>query len=217
MTTPSIPAWVWAWALVGVVCVVALTTRTAALPSDGLGVRRFLVPIDETTTLSQTFVMTADRLHAIDVLAATTAEPVSGDLRFELYDISRSVVLVHRADVPAEDVVRAATYRLEFPLFEQSARVVYRLDVLASPSRPATGVALWATKGRRYAGGAMFINERERWADLAFTTISPAGRSIWRRLMDAPPARHGVPLGPVVIGALIGYWIALGVVLRLLA
>jgi len=61
-------------------------------------------------------------------------------------------------------------------------------------------------------------------AGFPFSTVFVADHAIWfaavpvwRRLMDAPPARHGVPLGPVVIGALMCYWIALGVVLRLLA
>ncbi len=212
----SVPGWIWAWLIVGVGFVIALTVPTVWLPSDELGLRRFQLEIDAAVTISQTFNMPADDFHAIELFPASMGERVSGDLRFDLYDVTGRVGLVHRADVPAADVLRTAAYRLEFPPIRGSADQRYRLDVLASPSRPAEGVALWATKGRRYSGGTMFFNDRERWADLAFTTFAPAGRSIWRRLMDASAAQPGLSLAHVVIGALAAYWMALGVVLRAL-
>jgi hypothetical protein len=65
-----------------------------------------------------------------------------------------------------------------------------------------------------YGGGSLFINERERWADLTFATFARGGRSPWRRLMEASSARLGAQFAPVVVVALMGYWLALGIVLR---
>ena len=63
----------------------------------------------------------------------------------------------------------------------------------------------------------MLINERERWADLAFRTVAPAGQSGWTRLMAMPASAFGVSRGHVILMALALYWIAFGLVLRALS
>jgi hypothetical protein len=199
--------------IIGVAIVAALAVPPARLPSDESGLRRFPIEIDASVTVSQTFIITTADFYAIELGAASTGEPVSGDLRFEIYDVTDGGRLLRRVDAPATDVVREQTYRFEFPPIPgESSDQIYRLDVRASPSRPAQHVALWATKGEGYGGGALLINGRERWADLTFATFAPAGRSIWRRLGDASVEQPG--LAPLVIGALAVYWVALGIVLR---
>ena len=209
-----VPAWIAAWVIIGVGTVAALAVPPVTLPSNGFGLRRFSIVIDPSLTVSQTFVMNADEFHAIEISAAPTGESISGDVRFDLYDVTDRR-LVRRAEAPAAAVVMGEAYRFEFPpIAKESRDHVYRLDVLASPSRPAQGVALRATRGEGYGGGALFINERERWADLTFATFARGGRSPWRRLTDASSEPSGRFLAPVVITALVGYWIALGFVLR---
>lgn len=120
--------------------------------------------------------------------------------------------VVRSAQVSVSEFTSAPSYRFEFDPIEDSRDAVYCLDVLSSDSSPATGIALLATKGGR-AQGTMLINGRERWADLAFRTFAPAGRSAWRRLTDTAGV-GGRFRGAVVLGFLDAYWIVLGLVLR---
>lgn len=157
--------------------------------------------------------MTADGFHAIEFATASAGGAVSGNLRLELEEEGSGVV--RSAEVSAADVISAPSYRFEFRPIPDSKDSVYRLDVLSSERSVSKGVAVWATKGERYAHGTMLINDRERWADLAFKTFAPAGRSSWRRLMDMPDAESGpFSQAQVVIAGLAAYWAALGVVLH---
>ena len=85
---------------------------------------------------------------------------------------------------------------------------------MSSESEPARGIGVRATKGERYAGGAMQINGRERWADLAFRAEAPGARSIWDRLMAMEMPPPGVSSRSVILTALTLYWLAAGFVLR---
>jgi hypothetical protein len=211
----SVPVWIRAWVIIGIGFIAALTLPAVRLPSDESSLRRFPIEIDANMTLSQTFVMAADEFYAVEVSAFPANEAVSGDVRFALYDVTDGGRLARRADVPAADVVRKSVYRFEFaPIAKETRDQIYRLDVQASPSHPAQGVALWATKGAGYDGGSLFINERERWADLTFATFARGGRSPWRRLMEASSPRLGARFSQIVVVAVAGYWLALGIVLR---
>ena len=181
------------------------------LPSDGLGVRRFLVPIDGETEVSQTFTMTADGLRAVEFRPSAMDDAVSGSVRFELTEEGSGVV--RSGDLPAASLIASPSYRLEFASIDDSKDSVYRLDLMSSDVEPVSGLAVWATKGERYAEGALQINRRERWADLAFKTFAPPGRSMWARLMEMPPT-PGVSSAAVILAALAGYWLASGFVLR---
>ena len=208
----AVPRWFLAWIIVGCGIVTALNIPPVRVPADAAGLRRFQVEIDPATRVSQTFLMTADGLHGVEFSAAATRKDVSGILRVELYDVTDGHV-VRRTDVEAADVVKAAAYRFEFPPIDDSKDQFYRLDLLAGDSSPVEGLAVQATKGDRYSAGTMLINERERWADLAFATFAPAGQSSWRRLMDASA---GAALAGITVGTLTAYWAALGVVLKYL-
>lgn len=212
----SVPGWAFAWVVVGIVLVGALTVVGVGLPSDDLGLRRFQTPeIATTATPSQTFTMTADGFYAIELFPTSTGGAVSGDVRLELYD-GPAALLVRRAAVRAVDFVTTPTYRFGFASIPDSQGKRYRLDVLASEVNPPKGVALLATKGVRYADGTMLLNGRERWADLAFRTFAPAEQSAWTRLMAMPAGESGLSRGHAILAVLVAYWIALGVVLRML-
>lgn len=201
-----------AWWLIPVLYALALATPSVTLPGDGVGIRRFQTPpLGPDLRLGQTFTMTGDGLHAIDVFPVVAAERVSGDVRFELYELrDNQRILVHIAEVLAEEVVTGQSYRFEFAPIPNSKDRTYRLDLVAAP---AEGVAFWATKGERYEGGSMHANGRERWADLAFRAHAPAP-SIWGRLMalrDTNPTRVYL-----TVAAFTAIWLLLGFVLRTL-
>ena len=205
-----LPVWTIAWLTVGVALVVALNVPNAWLPSDDLGLRRFQTPeIVPSQVLSQTFTMTADGFHAIEVTARSTG-PVSGVVRFEL----REDNVVYRADVPATDLVDSPSYRLEFRPIPDSQGQNYRLDVSGSQTNPPAGVVLLATKGERYPGGTMLVDDRERWADMAFRTFALEGRSSWTRLMLLPSGASGFSSGHLILAALVVYWLLFGAVIR---
>jgi hypothetical protein len=156
--------------------------------------------------------MTGNGLRAIEVRPVAASGRVSGDVRFELYEVrDGQLFLVRTGEVLAEDVLRGPSYRFEFVPISDSKDRTYRLDLV---SAPAQGVAFWATKGDRYDGGSMHANGRDRWADLAFRADAPAP-SIFSRflaLRATHPAR-----AYLLIVALTAVWVLLGLVLRRLA
>jgi hypothetical protein len=154
--------------------------------------------------------MTTDVLYAIDLMP-TPSGRVRGDVRFELYEIRDGErTLIRGAQAPAEDVLRAPIYRFEFaPVLDATYRE-YRVDLVASG---AEGVAFWATKGGRYQDGSMHANGRARWADLAFQ-VHPSPKPMWRLWLDL---RESNPVRAyVATGALIGIWLLVAPVVRLL-
>jgi hypothetical protein len=204
--------WLPAWGLVGLALVATLTRPAVTLPADDLGLREFVVPIEGETAVSQTFVMTADGLRAVAVEpAALTAAP-SGSIRFELTEEGSGVV--RSGDVAAASLLASDSYSVEFPPIDDSKDGAFRLELMSSATDPARGIGVRATKGARYAGGAMQINGRDRWADLAFSVEAPGARSTWDRLMAMASPPPGVSSRPVVVTALALYWLVAGFVLR---
>jgi len=212
MEKASRRSWILGWALVGTAFALTVALPPVDLPSDDVGLRRFLVPINRETAVSQTFSMTADGLHAVEFRPDGVGGAVSGRVRFELTEDGSGVV--RRGEVPAARLNSAKSYRLEFAPIDDSKDSTFRLELMSSDSDPVTGLAVWATKGGRYADGALQINGRDRWADLTFRTFAPAGRSIWDRLMemDAPPP--GISSRTVILAALAVYMLMSGFVLR---
>lgn len=202
-----------AWWSVPILYAVLLASPSVTLPADGLGIRRFQTPpLDPELCLGQTFTMPVDGLHAIEVFPAAAGDHVSGDVRFELYEIHSTgePILVRATEVLAEEVVWGSSYRFEFAPIPNSRDRRYRLDLVAAP---AEGVAFWATMGDRYEGGSLHANGRERWADLAFRVHAPAP-SIWGRFMtlrETNPVR-----AYLVIASFTAIWLLLGFVLRTL-
>jgi hypothetical protein len=193
-----------------------LAAPSISLPEDDLGIRRFQTPpLGEDVRLSQTFTMTGDGLHAIELSAAPSGEAVSGGVRFELYDRTLEAedarVPVRSAEVTAADLVKTSSYQFEFAPILDSKDRVYRLDLVSSSEQPARGVAFWATKGERYRHGALMVNNQARWADLAFRTEAPAP-SRWRLLMTL---RRTNPIRAyAVMAGLVATWVGLGIALR---
>jgi len=212
----ALRGWIAAWLSAGVVFVAALTIPSVSLPADALGLRRFRVDLDSTITVSQTFLMTADGLEAVEIAATAAGPEATGTVRLDLYDVTDGVNFVHGVEVPAAELVNASVYRFTLPPIDDSNGQRYRIDVRTVSPAPA-GVSVWATKGDRYSEGMMLINDRERWADLGFATFAPAGRSSWNRLTSPEEGDPTRSRAHVAIGALAAYWAALGFVLRFLS
>ncbi len=200
------------WWLMPVLYAVLLAAPSATLPGDGLGIRVFQTPaLSPSLRLGQTFTMPGDGFHAIEIFPSAVGGTVSGKVQLELHELDsghREIALVRTAEASASDVVGAPSYRFEFAPIVDSKDRAYRFDLIASE---AEGVAFWATKGNRYAGGAMHANGRGRWADLAFRVYAP-NPSVWGRLMmlrDTNPVR-----AYLVIAAGLAVWLLLGFFLR---
>ena len=204
-----------AWCTVPVVYALLLTAPSVTLPGDDLGLRRFQTPLlAPDLWLGQTFTMTTDGLYAIEVFATRIGARVSGDVRFELYDVTQDGELPpprRLAVVGAADLVKGPSYRFEFPPILDSQDRSYLLNIVSSAMTPAEGLAFWATKGERYTGGSLRINDQDRWADMAFRAYAPAP-AIWRLLVTlraTNPVR-----GDIAIAAFVAIWLLMGLVLR---
>ena len=145
-----------------------------------VGVRRFTTPeVSHVVRVSQSFVMDADGLFAVEVRPVATG-PVRGAVRFELRAASPvDGPVVRHLSVEASELVRSDRYRFEFQPVQDSLDRAFRFDLASSPDAPSAGVALRATRGEWLDGGTLLFNGRERWGDLGFQTYSTAPP--WRR------------------------------------
>ena len=191
---------------------ISLALRPVVLPGDEVGLRKFQVPVNAETAVSQTFAMTADGLHGFEFEPQALGGAPSGRLTYELTETGSGVV--RQGELPVARALSSSSYTVEFEPIEDSKDAVYRFDLASSPSEPATGIAVWATKGDRYPNGAMQINGRDRWGDLAFKVLAPGARSAWTRLiaMQSPPP--GISSRAVILAALAVYLLMSGFVLR---
>jgi hypothetical protein len=213
--TLSLRRWAtFAWLIVGALSLAMLAMSIVRLPSDEVGLlRRFPSPeIAPDIRISQTFEMTTDGLRDVEFSAVAIGQ-VSGDIRMELHDITgHDDRLMRSADVGAADVVGVESYRFEFSPVLDSRNRIYQLDLTASGTNPADGVAVWATKGERYTGGTMLVNGVPRWADMAFKAHAPAPSGL--QLLTAGAVDSSVSRGHVVLAAFAAVWIAFGLFLR---
>ena len=121
---------------------------------------------------------------------------------------------MRQGDLPVARASSSSSYTVEFEPIEDSKDSVYRFDLASSPSEPASGIAVWATKGDGYPDGAMQINGRDRWGDLAFKALAPGAGPPGTRLtaMQSPPP--GVSSRAVDSAALAAYLLMSAFVLR---
>lgn len=212
MNSLSQREWIFGWALVAAAAAISLTIGPVVLPADDVGLRKFQVPINAETAVSQTFAMTADGLHGVEFRPETVGNVTSGTLTYELTEAGSGVV--RHGELPVARVVASSLYTVEFEPIEDSKDSMYRFDLASSPSDPARGIAVWATKGEGYADGALQINGRDRWGDLAFKALSPGGRTVWDRLMAMQSPPPGVSSRTVIFAALAAYMLMSAFVLR---
>ena len=204
--------WIFGWALVATAAAISLTVRPAVLPADAVGWRKFQVPVNGEIAVSQTFSMTADGLHGVEVHAEAVGEAPSGILTYELTETGSGVV--RQGEIPVARALTSSAFTVEFEPIEDSKDAVYRFDLSSSQSEPANGIAVWATKGDRYPDGALQINGRDRWADLAFKALAPGAQSDWERLVSMQSPPPGISSRTAILAALAVYMLMCGFVLR---
>jgi len=204
--------WIPCWLLVALAAAISMTLRPVSLPAAAVGLRRFQVPINSEIAVSQTFAMTADGLRGVEFQPAAVGDAPSGTLRYELTEAGSGVV--RQGELPVARALSAPTYTVEFAPIEDSKDAMFRFDLVSSPTEPASGIAVWATKGNRYSDGVLQINGRDRFGDLAFKALAPGGQSDWARLtaMQSPPP--GVSSRTVILAALAAYMLLSALVLR---
>ena len=200
------------WALVAAAAASSLTVRPAVLPADDVGLRKFQVPVNAETAVSQTFAMTTDGLHGVEFQPQANGNTPSGALIYELREVRSGVV--RRGELPVARVLSSPVYTVEFEPIEDSKGEMFHFDLSSSPSEPASGIAVWATKGDRYSDGTLQINERDRWADLAFKVLAPGGQSAWERLVSMQSPPPGISSRTAILAGLAVYILMCGLVLR---
>jgi hypothetical protein len=176
---------------------------------EPLGLRRFLTPAASSEwTIAQRFRMNANGLNGVEVRFAAVAA-VSG--RYQLTLSDRQAVGVERLkDVAAADLVRAPSYVFRFDPIDDSLNHEFELRIMASSHKPGSGVAAWATKGSS-SEVSLLINNRPRWASLAFQTHTPAV-SLVRALLHTDHSER--PPQWLALVGLVASWIALRFVLK---
>jgi hypothetical protein len=200
------------WLAIGALLAASLSVAIPTRIRDGLGLRRFVTPEiagcvmrDDglfCTFASQSFVMNADGLHAVEFMPVAVGRRVEGHVRLALVDLAELRV-IRSAEVRVADVLRDDVYRFEFAPVADSRDGRYRFDINALID--TRGIAARATRGDRYRDGALLWNDRTRWADLAFEADAgsrPAWRALWS-YRKAPDARPG---GSTALLALVVYW-----------
>jgi hypothetical protein len=204
--------WIAGWALVVAAAAISLTVRPVALPADDVGLRRFQVPVNPEIAVSQTFAMTADGLNAVQFQPEAVGDAPSGTLTYELTETGSGVV--RHGEIPVARALSSSPFTVEFEPIDDSKDAVYRFDLASSPSQPANGIAVWATKGGRYPAGTLQINGRDRWADLAFKALAPGVQSDWERLVSMQSPPPGISSRTAILAALAVYLLMCGLVLR---
>jgi hypothetical protein len=160
--------------------------------------------------IAQSFTMPLPNLHAIEFQAVDVGN-VSGSVRLELRDMHIDADAVRVAEVPAAVLVEDEWYRFEFDPLPHSADRRLRLDISPVTQEASTGITMRASRGDTFPGGALLLNERERWGDLAFRTHTPA-RSTLRAVIESSHLPGGT--GPIALAALCVGWLGLGLILH---
>lgn len=197
------------WLLVGVVLVWSLAVPPAAV-GDNLGWRAFLTPaVSGKYSVTQRFQMDLDGLSAVEMYAAAVG-PVAGRYTLALRD-SQAPDVTRVVDVAAADLVANGSYIFRFAPIDASAGHEFFLEIAPAMADPGRGVAFWATKGDRLDEGELRINDRPRWASLAFQTQTPAVSSFRALTRSSEPGRPPKWLALVGLAA---SWLLLRFVLK---
>lgn len=161
------------------------------VPRSTLGRPKFLAgEVSGGTVVSQTLWLDAPGFHRIRIYAEPFSESVTGDVVFTLKEVTPHAEReLYRIVRPAAAVVQDDAFDIDFPALAQSEGRRYRIDVRAPNTPVGHGVGLWATNGERHAGGALFIDGKEQWGDLAFDAFAASSRAfdyLDRPLHDKP-------------------------------
>jgi hypothetical protein len=167
----------------------AVFGQQQGVPHATLGRRRFLAgEVSGGAVVSQTLRMDAPGFHRLRIYPQPVGESVSGDVVFVLREVPEERIL-YRIIRPAATVVRRGSFDIDFPAIAQSDGRRYRIEMRAPNAPAGRGIGLWATNDERHAGGALFIDGREHWGDLAFDAFAASSTAydyLDRPLRDKP-------------------------------
>ncbi|MGE0444254.1 MAG: hypothetical protein AB7P99_03435 [Vicinamibacterales bacterium] len=207
-----------AWLALGALLALTLVREIPPPTGDRLGLRRFVTPEitgcdpDKRfgcTFASQSFVMNADGLRAVEFMPVAVAASPRGRLTLRLVDLA-ALQVIRSQEVAAAELAAAGVFRFAFEPVADSRDGRYRFDIVATDD--ARGIAVRATRGEGYAAGSMLWNDRPRWADLAFNADA-GSRPAWRALWSYRKAPGAWSNGALALTALAGAWALLLAVL----
>ncbi len=167
--------------------------RAYGTPSTTAGERRMLGEVAGAVTAIQTFEMDANGLEAITIYAAES-DRVRGPVVFELAELTdarAAPVTLFRDSRDAAAVARGGPFTWRFSPVDGSRGKQYALTV-SMPNAPfgeGQAIRLYATRGERYADGALTYDGRSEWGDLVFATEAARATSFRRfehALRDQP-------------------------------
>lgn len=162
-------------------------------PSTTGGQRRLLGEVAGAVAAVQTFEMGANGLESITV-HAEPSDQVRGTVVFELAELvgdAAAPVTLFRDTREAAVVARGGPFTWRFNPIEGTRGKQFALTV-SMPNAPfgeGRALRLHATRGERYAGGALTYDGRSEWGDLVFSTEAARATSFRRfehALRDKP-------------------------------
>lgn len=141
---------------------------------------------------SQTIRIDASGWYEIAFRARPHESQVQGDAVIEIVDVLSQGTerLLFRRVIPAAELVKSSWYRHRFPPLDDTAGRLFRLDVRLPTTPAGFGLALAKTYDNPYRQGALYIEGRERWEDLVFTTRATRATvfgNLQRLWSDWPP------------------------------
>lgn len=185
------------WGAVGVVAAIALeayllffhvhgTPRTSTAGATWVG------ELAGAKVYSQTLRIDASGWYEIAFRAKPHESQVRGDAVIEIVDVMGPGTdrLLFRRVIPAAELVKSSWYRHRFPAIDDTAGRLFRLDVRLPTTPAGFGLALAKTRDNPYRRGALYVEGRERWEDLVFTTRATRATvfgNLQRLWSDWPP------------------------------
>jgi len=153
---------------------------------DGVDQPLFSRPTDEineTTTISQTFVSPENNLCAIRVMFSNPQELTRGKMMFSLKDGGNNKIVLGQITLPFKRINDCMRYFFIFPPLNDSKDKGYTFCVSVPPLSTQSGISLWYEPRDVYPKGEMLVNGVPASGDLYFTTYSFTGKkpkTVWQ-------------------------------------
>lgn len=121
--------------------------------------------------IGQTFQAEYDDLWALDVLMATYARKVTGEVIFHLKEGMGDSDDLFQKKVDAAQVIDNRYFRYKFPKIKDSKGKNYYFYFEAPEASPGNALTVWANDEDKYFGGEKVINGEPTQGDLIFRTV----------------------------------------------
>ena len=128
----------------------------------------FKPAINDTTTISQTFVSPSNKLCAIRAMFSCESKRAHGDIVFVLKETGEQGKIICQMHYPVKNIQGIDRCFFIFPPILDSRGKEYQVSFSAPSVSPGAGVSLWYDAKDRYPAGRMFVNGEPTDGDLYF-------------------------------------------------